>query len=314
MIIKKLKIKNVELDNNIIMAPLAGYTDVGFRDLVASYGAGATTTEMVSAKGIVYDSKKTSELLYTTENEKVKIAQIFGGEPNFIYLALKNELFNKFDIIDINMGCPVSKIVKNNEGSALLKDSGLAYEIVQAAVSSTDKPITVKIRRGYALGDDVSLNFSKVIEKAGASAITIHGRYKEQLYAGKSDRECIKIVKENLSIPIIANGDIFSKNDCCDVMNETQADGVMIARGALGNPGIFLDILGKDRYLSKKQEIMKYISTLEKFYHSELIYRMIKTQLSFFFRGEINSNKKRVAIVNSKSLDEIKNCIEIFLD
>lgn len=300
-----LKIKNIELKTDAIMAPLAGYTDVGFRSLVSLYGAAYTITEMISAKGLCYDSEKTKELLYTSENEKIKAVQIFGSEPDFIYKCIKSKYLDKFDIIDINMGCPVPKIVKNGEGSALLKSPDIAFEIVQAAVKASDgRPITVKMRRGYNLNEDNSLEFAKMLEEAGASMIAIHGRYKDQMYSGKSDRECIKKIKKHLNIPIIANGDVFTKEDYFKIKEETNADGVLIARGALGNPSIFLDIQNKKKIMTKKEEIFYYIKILQGFFKDEQIYKFIKSQICFYLKGTKNARKK-VNIINAKSLNDI---------
>lgn len=300
-----LQIKNIKLESDAIMAPLAGYTDVGFRSLVALYGAAYTTTEMISAKGLCYDSEKTKELLYTTDNEKIKAVQIFGSEPDFIYNCIKSKYLDKFDIIDINMGCPVPKIVKNGEGSALLLNMDTAFEVVQSAVKASDnRPVTVKMRRGFYNGEDNSLEFAKMLEQAGASLVTVHGRFREQMYGGKSDRECIRKIKEALSIPVIANGDVFSREDYIKIKEETKADGVLIARGALGNPSIFLDINQKEKIMTKKEEIFYYIKVLQNFFKDEQIYKFIKSPICFYLKGTQNA-KRKINIINSKNLEDI---------
>lgn len=238
-----LNIGGVTLPNPFVLAPLAGITDAVMRSLCAEQGAALTYTEMVSAKGLYYGDRKTPKLLYIPENAGLTGVQIFGSEPEIIGHAAEmlNSGLNCF--LDINMGCPVPKVVRNGDGAALMKNPDLIYDIVSAAVKHSKKPVTVKMRRGF---DDHSVNAvecAKAAEAAGASAVTVHGRTREQFYQGSADWNIIREVKANLSIPVIGNGDVNCGADALRMMQETGCDGVMIARGALGNPWIFQDLL-----------------------------------------------------------------------
>ena len=206
-----MKIGNFEFKNNLILAPMAGVTDVAFRSICIDFGADAGVTEMVSAKALSYDNEKTSDLLLTAPNEKIKIVQLFGHEPEIMAKICASSYLDKFDIIDINMGCPAPKIVGNGDGSALMKDIGLARQIVESCVQATNKPITVKFRSGYTKDSINAVEFAKMCEEAGAKAITVHGRTREQMYGGKVDLDIIRSVKHSVSIPVIASGDVVDK-------------------------------------------------------------------------------------------------------
>lgn len=279
-----MKIKNLQIDNNIFLAPMAGYTDVGFRRLCAKFGAGLTFTEMVSAKAMMFDSEKTKELLHTDEHEKVKAVQIFGHEPEVMAKACQNKLLEKFDIIDINMGCPAPKIVKNHEGSFLLTNKMLAGDIVKACVDSTNKPVTVKMRLGYN-SDNVAVEFAKYMEKCGASMITVHGRTQSQMYSGKVDTESIKNVKSELTIPVVANGDVVDKNSLDNLLNKTNADAVMIGRGALGNPTLFSTLLNKKVCVNKFDLISEHINTLKQFFSERFITLNMRKHIAFYLKN-----------------------------
>ncbi len=237
-----MKIGNIELENNIFLAPLAGVTDLSFRRICKEMGAGLTFTEMISAKGLMYDNKNTSTLLKVNDIERPVAVQLFGSDPMIMATEAK-KLQDKFDIIDINMGCPVPKIVKNGEGSALMQNIELARLIIKNVVDAVDIPVTVKFRKGF---DDNSVNaveFAKMAEEAGASMITVHGRTRSQYYSGKADWDIIKDVKEAVSIPVIGNGDIFTREDAKRMLEYTGCDGVMLARGVLGNPWLIKEIV-----------------------------------------------------------------------
>lgn len=239
----KLTIGNATLDNPVVLAPMAGVTDLPFRILCKEQGAGLLTTEMVSAKGIYYNSKNTEKIMTVEDKERPVALQLFGSDPVIMSEMAKRIEERNFDILDINMGCPVPKVVNNGEGSALLKNIPLAYEILHAVVRAIQKPVTVKFRKGFLNGEEQALELAKAAEEAGVSAVTVHGRTREQYYSGKADWDIIRRVKELVQIPVIGNGDIFSAEDAKQMMEQTGCDGVMIARGAKGNPWIFRETI-----------------------------------------------------------------------
>lgn len=238
----KLKIGNVSLDGNIVLAPMAGVTDLPFRLLCKEQGADLICTEMVSAKGIFYNNKNTEDLLRIDDRERPVSLQLFGSDPDIISEMAKKIEHRNFDILDINMGCPVPKVVNNGEGSALLKNIPLAAKIIEKTVKAIDKPVTVKFRKGFGADEVQAIEMAKAAEAAGAAAVAVHGRTREQYYSGKADWEIIAKVKDTVSIPVIGNGDIFTPEDAKNMMEQTNCDGVMIGRGAQGNPWIFHQI------------------------------------------------------------------------
>ena len=303
-----MKIKDLEIKNDVFLAPIAGFSDVGFRSICAQLGAGITYTEMASAKGLYYNhAEKTAELLNVTDNEKIKAVQIFGSEPFFITYAVQDEMLSKFDIVDINMGCPVPKIVKNNEGSALMNNIPLAQEVVKAAKNFTNKPVTVKMRLGF--NEIIAVDFAKAMEDAGADAITVHGRTRKEMYMGHSHWDEIAKVVNAVKIPVIANGDVCSKQDYLDIKEQTGAAGVMIARGALGNPNVFAQITGNpERPL--KELILEHIKTMRLFHSDKYINSNFKKHIACYYKGKRGGKEVKAKAFESSSLDEMIKIIE----
>ena len=240
---KTLKIGNVELENRYVLAPMAGVTDLPFRLLCKEQGAGLLCMEMISAKALQYNNKNTKALLEIDPRECPVSLQLFGSDPDIISEQAKRIEELPFQILDINMGCPVPKVVKNGEGSALMNQPELVYDIVYKTVRTIQKPVTVKIRKGF---NDESVNaveIARIVEEAGGAAVAVHGRTREQYYSGKADWDIIRQVKEAVSIPVIGNGDVTNGEKAIAMMEETGCDGVMIGRGAQGNPWIFSELL-----------------------------------------------------------------------
>ena len=242
-IIRTLQIGNVTLENNLILAPMAGVSDLPFRLLCREQGAGLVCMEMVSAKAILYKNRNTEELLTIDPKEHPVSLQLFGSDPDIISEIAKQIEERPFDILDLNMGCPVPKVVNNGDGSALMKNPRLAGEIIEKTARAIKKPLTVKIRKGF---DDAHINaveLAHIAQESGAAAVAVHGRTREQYYAGHADWDIIRQVKEAVSIPVIGNGDIRTPEDVAAMAEQTGCDGYMIARGAEGNPWIFRQIL-----------------------------------------------------------------------
>lgn len=307
-------------NKQIMLAPLAGVSDVGFRLIAEKYGADKTFTEMVSVNALYYDNKKTDDLLFISENEKNCNIQIFGSKPDIIEKVVKDKInpIEKSKEISFNMGCPVAKITKNGEGSALMAKPKLVEDICKTLRKSTDKKINIKFRLGI---DDKNLNYleiGKIAQDAGIDYVILHARTKEQMYSGKADWNHIKILKENLSIPVIANGDIFCVEDFVKVIDKTKADGVMLARGAMGNPFLFKEI--KD-YINKgfyeKPSSTQIIDQLIEQYKLELKYKkekLVVTQmrkhLSWYIKGLKNSSKIRDLVNKLNTIEEVMDALE----
>lgn len=345
-----MKIGELEFKNGLFLAPMAGVTDVAFRAICKLHGAELCYTEMVSARGLIFGEEKalsgvknienfsedetflkknilnkefiknnpdfsknkTATLLLTEEIESPKVVQLFGNDPEIMAKACQHKLIQKFDIIDINMGCPAPKIIKNGEGSKLMDNFDLAEKIIVACKNATDKPITVKFRKGFK--KNVAVQFAKMCERAGADAITIHGRLASEMYGGTVDYETIKAVKESVKIPVIGSGDV---RDCASYqkMVETGVDGVMIGRGALGKPYIFAEL--KDEKIAQGGALKfecaeKHIEILRKYFKEEFLVKYMRKHMLWYASG---SNKKEIKqkIALSNDLDESLNLLKELL-
>lgn len=297
-------IGNVNIENGLIMAPVAGYTDVGFRALCYEYGAGLCFTEMVSAKGLCYKNPNTSALLETAPEEKIKAVQIFGSEEDILAQAVSSKELSKFDIIDINMGCPVPKVVKNAEGSFLMTAPDKVFNLVKAAVSaSCGRPVTVKIRAGFTYNDKNAVEVALAAQEGGASAVTVHGRTRDQFYAGQADWGIIADVVSALKIPVIANGDVKDRESYREILKATGATGVMIARAALGRPYIFSELIGIPFKYDIIDAVKKHIAKLS-FLPEAVMVNNMKKQIFYYIKGMKNHRRvKEAAFAATKTAD-----------
>lgn len=305
MKIKSVDIGGIKTENNVFLAPLAGYSDAAMREICYKAGAGLCFSEMVSAKGLIYNSQGTKDLLFTYDDEPLKAVQLFGSDPEIIKRAANSEYLEKFDIIDINCGCPVQKVYGNGEGSALLKDLNLAGEIVKAA-KSAGKPVTVKMRIGINEGEYVTSEFAKAAENSGADMITVHGRVKTAVYSGEPIYKEIAAAKSAVKIPVIANGGIFCAADADKMINETGADGVMLARGAMQNPLLFCEILGKTPPFSFKEAVLEHLGLICARYGEERAAVIFRKQSAFYLKGIYGSKKLKERAFSAKNADELK--------
>lgn len=306
----QLKIGDVQLESNIVFAPIAGFSEVGFRHMCAKYGAGLTYTELVSAKGLCYGNKGTQELLAREDFSSPCAVQLFGSDPEFMYKAAKDERLAKFEIVDINMGCPVKKVFNNGDGSALMKNPDLITEIVQAVKEGAKRPVTVKMRAGVESGKPVAVECALAAQKGGASAVCVHPRYREQFYSGEADHSITKAVKEALDVPVIANGDITDLRSLAGVRDLTGADGFMIGRGALGRPWIFSELNGGTGAHDVKADIYEHIAVLRKYMCDFTVANVMKLQLCYYAKGGRDAKAVRVEIGKAKSIDDIFDIVE----
>ena len=301
-----MKIKDINFSSNIFLAPMAGVTDFAFRSLARKFGAGLSYTEMVSAKGLVMSKNRDiyKKMLYTLENETPCAVQLFGSDPATMAKACILPEIQKFDIIDINMGCPAPKVVKNGDGSCLLLDLEKAVAVAKACVNATTKPVTVKIRAGYFKDKFVAVELAKKLESVGVRAITIHGRTKEDMYSGTVNYDIIKSVKNAVKIPVIGNGDIVDK-ESFQKMLETGVDAVMIGRGALGAPWIFQEILGKNLTDQEKFEAIKqHITLLQSVYPEKFLTAYLRKHFLWYVKGKTGIAQKKVALAKTTNLND----------
>lgn len=306
-----------KVKNNVFLAPMAGVTDAAFRQLAIEQGAGLTYTEMVSAKGLKFGSKKTSQLLAPAQNEEYFGVQLFSSDTHALTQSieqLSNEYKDKLLLFDINMGCPAPKITGNCEGSALMKNLPLAEKMIAAAVGATTLPVTVKIRKGWDESSVNAVDFAKMAADAGASAVTVHGRTRQQFYSGKADWDIISAVKNAVSIPVIGNGDIFCGEDALAMFERTGCDAVMVARGAQGNPFIFREIhhlinTGKPLPSATPQEraimLLRQAKLSSAAKGERLAIRQIRKHAAWYLKGIEGASKIRQAAVHIETLDDL---------
>lgn len=315
--LKKLKIGNVELENNLILAPMAGVTNQPFRIICKQFGAGMVCTEMASSKAIFHNDQKTKRLL-NTEGEKRPISfQIFGSDEETMGYASKY-ISKLADIVDINMGCPAPKVVKNGDGSKLLLDLEKAEKIIKAVVQNSDKPVTLKIRKGWDKNNIVAVEIAKIAEQNGISAITVHGRTRSEFYTRKADWDIIKQVKAAVSIPVIGNGDVIDEETALKMFEETNVDGIMIGRGAFGNPWIFREIihyletgekLPKPTNEEKLEVIKKHIELAVK-EKGEIAVKELRKHIAWYTKNLKNSSEFRNKINTIEQEGELINYID----
>jgi len=318
MYLHKLKIGNVELENNLILAPMAGVTNLPFRIVCKDYGAGMVCTEMASAKAMFHNDQKTKRL-FNTEGEKRPISfQVFGSELESMAYAVKY-MSDFADIIDINMGCPAPKVVKNGDGSKLLLDLKKAQKIIETAVKNSKVPVTVKFRKGWDKENIVAVDIAQIAEQAGASAVTIHGRTRSEFYTGKADWDIIKKVKQSVNIPVIGNGDIVDEESALQMFEQTGVDGIMIGRGSFGNPWIFRNI---KHYLetgeklpqptnNEKLEVMeKHIKLAVKEKGEDVAIKELRKHIAWYTKNLKNSSEFRNSINKVEKKEELISKLE----
>lgn len=313
------RIGSVKLDNQLILAPMAGVTDLPYRLLCKEQGCGLVYTEMVSAKAILYHNKNTNSLLEVAEGEGPVAVQLFGSDPDIMADIAARIQDGPYDIIDVNMGCPVPKIVNNGEGSALMKNPDLVYRILSAMVKAVHKPVTVKFRKGFDEQHVNAVEIAKAAQAAGVSAVAVHGRTREQYYSGTADWSIIRQVKEAVSIPVIGNGDIFEPQDAKRMLLETGCDFLMLARGVRGNPWLFHrtnhylktgELLPAPDAAQVKAMILKHAGLQQKYKGDYIGVRELRKHVAWYTTGLAHSAALRQEINQAETMDDLKKLIE----
>jgi tRNA-dihydrouridine synthase B len=320
-----MKIGNIELKSNVLLAPMAGITDKTYRMICKKFGAGLVCTEMISAKGLLYNDKKTHTLMDIDVGDTPVSLQIFGSDPDIMEKIVIEKLnhMDTFQILDINMGCPAPKIVKNGDGSALMKNPKLAGEIMKRVKAASNKPVTVKFRKGW---NDESINFleiGRIAQESGIDTVILHGRTREQFYSGKADWDAIKELKENMDIPVIGNGDIFTPKDVMEMLEYTKCDGVMIGRGAFGNPWIFKNsnelIKGsvvEDRIIheEKLRQLSEHVEMLVMEKPERVALLQMRKHAGWYIKGLHGAAEMRGRFNRVKTRDEMISLINEYID
>jgi tRNA-dihydrouridine synthase B len=317
-----IKIGNVELENKVFLSPMAGVTDLPFRLICKEQNCGMLYTEMINAKALCYDDENTKKMLRIEEEEHPIAVQIFGSEPE--YMGRATEIMNEYpnEILDINMGCPAPKVIRNGDGSALMKNPKLAEEVLKAVVKKSKKPVTLKIRKGW---DDNTVNaveIAKIAEACGISALAIHGRTREQYYSGKADWDIITEIKENISIPVIGNGDVFTIQDAINMLDKTNCDAIMIGRGAQGNPWIFKrinhymqtgEILPEPTLDEKINTAIKHLGLAVQEHGEYIAVREMRKHVAWYLKGLKNSARVRDEVNKIESYEEVVNKLNMYM-
>ncbi|MGL5651974.1 MAG: tRNA dihydrouridine synthase DusB [Paraclostridium sp.] len=311
-----MKIGNVTLDNRVFLSPMAGVTDLPFRLICKEQDCGMLYTEMINAKALCYDDQNTKKMLKIEEEEHPVAVQIFGSDPAFMGGAA--EILNEYpnEILDINMGCPAPKVIKNGDGSALMKNPKLAEEVLKSVVKNSKKPVTLKIRKGWDDNNINAVEIAKIAEASGISALAIHGRTREQYYSGKADWDIIAKIKENINIPVIGNGDVFEVEDAINMINKTNCDAIMIGRGAQGNPWIFKrinhymktgEILPEPTGEEKINAALKHLKLAIDEHGEYVAVREMRKHIAWYLKGLRGSARLRDEINKIESYEEVVN-------
>ena len=315
----KVQIGNVQLDGNLLLGPMAGVTDLPFRLLCKEQGVDLVYTEMVSAKGVLYNNKNTEQLLQIEEVERPAALQLFGADPDILRETARRLEHRNFDILDINMGCPVPKVVNNGEGSALMKNPKLIGEIVRKVSTGFSKPVTVKIRKGFDESSINAVEAAKIAEENGAAAIAVHARTREQFYSGKADWDIIRQVKEAVSVPVIGSGDIFTPQDAKAMIEQTGCDAIMMARGTRGNPWLFAQIkaylnngvlLPKPDFEEVGTMILRHANMLADYKGQTIAIREMRKHVAWYTAGYPGSARLRSQVNEIETMQDLEKLLE----